>query len=140
MKYIVTLLLTLFSASTLMAGNLDWPHDYDKVMAQAKKEHRNVYLFIGADTCKFCDKLIKTVFSDAATMKRLHEEYLLIYLSRDRHVIPDNFEQFGVPRHYFLTPDAKVFFQSWGGLEIKGFHLLLDEAELNEVPSDGSEP
>ena len=126
---IYTILSLLFLS--LYAQELNWLHDYDKALIEAKKEHKDVYLFIGADRCKFCDAFKKTALQDRAVLKRLHSEYILLYLSRDQHQIPDKFEQFGVPRHYFINKHNKVFFETWGGYEAEGFQTILDEAELN---------
>jgi len=121
----------LLFTSTLFSLELDWSHEYDKTLSEAKKTHRDVYLFVGADVCKFCDKFKATALSDKKTLSRLKEEYLLIYLSRDQHIIPKKFKIKGVPRHYFLTPAGEVFYEDWGGREAEGFNLMLDEAELS---------
>ena len=129
-KYLYFFLI-LFLPFTLFSKQLDWSHDYVQTLKEAKKEHKDIYLFIGADVCKFCDKFKATTLSDKATLKRLKESYKVIYLSRDRHLIPSHFEKKGVPRHYFLTPNGKIFYQDWGGREVDGFNLMLDEAELS---------
>ena len=123
------LLITLLY--TLQAKDLPWVHDYSIAIEQAKKTHKDIYLFIGADVCKFCDKFKSTALSDKATLKRLHESYILVYLSRDRHTIPKGFEKVGVPRHYFLTSSQRRYYEDWGGREVEGFNLMLDEAELS---------
>jgi uncharacterized protein YyaL (SSP411 family) len=117
--------------SSLAAVELDWLHDFDQAMEQAKKEHKGVYLFIGADKCKFCAMFKKDTLSDKALMARLERDYVLLYLSRDRHTIPDGFQTKGAPIHYFLTSDAKVIYTSWGIIDIAGFYDLLEDAELN---------
>lgn len=129
-KYLYFFLI-LFLPFTLFSKELHWSHDYAQTLKEAKNEHKDIYLFIGADVCKFCDKFKATALSDKATLKRLKESYKVIYLSRDRHLIPEGFEKKGVPRHYFLTPNGKIFYQDWGGREVDGFNLMLDEAELS---------
>ena len=117
---------------SLYGGNLDWLHDYDKALIQAKQENKDVYLFIGADKCKFCDRFITKTLSDKDIIKTLEKDYVLVYLSRDQHKIPSWFETKGVPRHYFLSSDGAVFHETWGGREVKGFYDVLDEAELKK--------
>lgn len=121
----------LLLVSSLCAIELDWLHDYDKALAQAKKEHKGVYLFIGADKCKFCAMFKKDALSDKVLMQRLEQDYVPLYLSRDQHKIPSGFETKGVPRHYFLTSESKVIYQSWGIIDKAGFYDLLENAELN---------
>jgi len=124
-------IFTIMLATSLYSAELDWLHEYDKALEQAKKERKDVYLFIGADTCKFCKRFSDITLSNADVMKRLRKDYVLLYMSRDQHKIPKKFITKGVPRHYFLTPDGTISFDSWGVLEVAGFNLLLDEAELN---------
>jgi thioredoxin-related protein len=127
------LLLILLFLSSLFAYETDsWIHDYDKGLALAQKEHKNIYLFIGADKCKFCKIFKEKTLSQKSVMDRLHRDYVLIYLSRDRHTVPDKFEKFGAPRHYFLDENGKVIFATFGVLEPAGFFTILDEAELSQ--------
>ena len=64
-------------------------------------------------------------------IKKLKRDYIPVYLSRDQHTIPDKFERFGAPRHYFLDENGKILFGTFGVLEPAGFFTILDEAELN---------
>lgn len=127
------LLLMISFAPALYCAELDWSHDYEQALAQAKQEHKDVYLFIGADRCKFCDRFKKITLTDKGILKRLRKDYVLVYLSRDQHKIPSGFMTKGVPRHYFLTPQGKIIHQTWGGREVHGFYDVLDEAELNKM-------
>jgi len=127
-----TLLLLLLLLSSLFAYETDsWIHDYDKGVKLAQKEHKNIYLFIGADACKFCKIFKEKTLSQKSVMDRLHKEYVLIYLSRDRHEVPSKFEKFGAPRHYFLDQNGKILFATFGVLEPAGFFTILDEADLH---------
>ena len=120
----------LFFVSSLYAIELDWEHNYNNALKQAKEQNKDVYLFIGADVCRFCDKFKKETLSDKDVIKTLKKDYILLYMSRDRHKIPDKFERFGVPRHYFLTQNGKVIFTTNGSREIDGFYTLLEEVDL----------
>lgn len=122
----------LFAPLLLLASPTDsWLHDYDKAINLAKTENRPVYLFVGADVCRFCDIYKEKTLSDAEVMKTLSEQHILLYLSRDQHPIPPHFATKGVPHHYFIDPQGRVYFHAQGSFEIPGFHLMLDEAELN---------
>ena len=126
------LFLLILLTSFLLGYETDsWIHDYNKGLSLAKKEHKNIYLFIGADKCRFCKMFKEKTLSKKNIMQKLHKEYILIYLSRDRHTIPKKFQKFGVPRHYFLDENGKIFFETFGILEPDGFLTVLDEAELS---------
>ena len=124
--------LILMINTYLYSNETIWLHDYEQAIAKAKKEHKDVYLFIGADRCKFCKKYKEETLSDTAVMKRLAKDYVPVYLSRDQHLIPENYETDGVPRHYFIQANEKAYFSTRGLLEIDGFYTMLDEAELSK--------
>ncbi len=127
-----TFILTLLLASCLFGFETDkWSHDYARALKIAQKENKNIYLFIGADECHFCKRFKEKTLSKKKVMDRLHQDYVLIYLSRDQHFIPKKFQKFGVPRHYFLNKNGEILFESFGVLEPAGFFTLLDEADLN---------
>lgn len=117
--------------SALAAIELEWEHDYDKALMQAKAEKKDLYVFIGADKCRFCDKYKDQTLSDEKIMQSLIETFIPVYLSRDRHMIPEGFATKGVPIHYFVTPEGKVYYITRGAFEQPGFYSMLDEAELN---------
>ena len=123
--FLVFLLFT-----TLNALELNWEHNYTNALAEAKKENKLVYLFIGADVCKHCDRFKKQTLSNKDLIKNMKEDYVLLYMSRDRHDIPDKFELFGVPFHYFLTPEGKIIAEVQGSRELAGWYDVLDEVDL----------
>ena len=125
------LLLPIFLLiSSLDAIELNWEHDFNNAINRAKKEKKLVYLFIGADRCKHCDRFKRQTLSNKNLINEMKKEYILLYLSRDQHKIPDGFEKYGVPMHYYLTADAKVIAKVQGSREIEGWYDVLDEIDL----------
>lgn len=116
--------------STLNAVELNWEHNYKNALATAKKEHKMVYLFIGADQCKHCERFKEQTLSNKDLIKDMKEDYILLYMSRDQHNIPDRFEKYGVPFHYFLTPEGKIIAEVQGSRELEGWYDVLDEVDL----------
>ena len=128
---ISNILLSIFLLiSTLNAVELNWEHNYNNALATAKKEHKMVYLFIGADNCRHCDRFKKQTLSSKALIETMKKEYVLTYMSRDQHKIPDEFEKYGVPMHYFLTAEGKIIAVVQGSRELEGWYDVLDEIEL----------
>ncbi len=125
MRYFILIMAFI----SLLSAGADWPSDYEKALAQAKKEKKDIYLFIGSEYCKYCDKLEAEVFSKEDVMKRLKKDYVLIYLSRDIDDIPQKFETKPVPRHYFLTSNGEIIYTTIGYRNVKGFYELLDEVK-----------
>ncbi|QOY51881.1 thioredoxin family protein [Candidatus Sulfurimonas baltica] len=116
--------------SALFSAELEWLHDYDVALSEAKKAHKGVYLFIGADVCKWCDRFKEMTLSDKSVIERLKKDYILLYMSRDRHKVPKKFKVRGVPRHYFLTERGEIVHTAQGSREIDGFYDLIEEADL----------
>jgi len=119
----------LIAALLLNLSAFDWPSDYDNALKEAKKEKKDIYLFIGSEYCRYCEKFEKEVLSQDEVIERLKKSYVLIYLSRDIDDIPSHLETTPVPRHYFLTKDGKVILTTIGGRSIEGFYELLDEVK-----------
>ncbi|RLA69465.1 MAG: thioredoxin family protein [Epsilonproteobacteria bacterium] len=126
------IILTLLLGTLLYGAELNWLHDYNKALLEAKKEHKDVYLFIGADVCRFCDLFKNMTLSKEEVIETLKDDYVLLYLSRDQHYIPEHFVTQGVPRHYFLTPSGKIIHEDMGSREPAGFYLMLDEVDLKK--------
>ncbi len=120
----------LLLSSTLHAIELNWEHNYENALATAKKEQKMVYLFIGADNCKHCERFKKLTLSNKTLIERMKKKYILLYMSRDQHKIPDGFEKHGVPFHYFLTSTGKTIAEVQGSRELEGWYDVLDEVDL----------
>lgn len=124
------ILLSLLFTSPSGAIELDWEHNYNNALKKAKKENKIVYLFIGADVCKHCDRFKEQTLSNKDLIEQMKETYVLLYMSRDQHDIPDRFEKYGVPIHYFLTPDGSILTVVQGSRELAGWYDVLDEIDL----------
>jgi len=129
MKHFILITLII---SSLFSARLNWLHDYNSALILAEMQNKNVFLFIGADECRYCDKFVKETLSKEDVIKRLKEDYILLYMSRDQHKIPDKFERYGVPRQYFLNPKGEIIYETKGSREIDGFYQLLDEVDLEK--------
>ena len=125
-------ILNILFISSLFSANIDWLHDYDKALSLAKAQNKDVYLFIGADECRWCDRFIKMTLSKKEVIKTLEKNYILLFMSRDKHNIPKKFERYGVPRHYFLTSKGEIIHDDRGSREPAGFYDILDEVDLKK--------
>ena len=119
-------------ASSLFSAELNWLNNYDEALSEAKRQNKGVYLFIGADVCRWCERFKKLTLSNQRAIDRLEEEYVLLYLSRDRHHIPKQFVTKGVPRHYFLTSKGEIIHADRGSREVEGFLDLIEEVNLKK--------
>lgn len=127
-----SIILTFMFMTSLFSADLDWEHNYYKALYTAKETGKDVYLFIGADECVWCDRYYEVSLSKQFVIDRLQEDYVLLYMSRDQHKIPNKFKVKGVPRHYFLTSDGKIIHADQGSREPDGVFIMMDEAELKK--------
>lgn len=112
-----------------MLSAFDWPSDYNAALSSAKKEKKDIYLFLGSEYCPYCEKFKKGALSNQDVLKRLKKDYILLYLSRDIDEIPKGLETKPVPRHYFLDSKGKVIYTTIGDRSVEGFYELLDEVK-----------
>jgi thioredoxin-related protein len=128
MKTVIFLMVLV--STVLSAVELNWGHDYNKALIQAKDQNKSVYLFIGADKCKHCKRFKKQTLSNKKLIDFMKKDYVLLYMSRDQHKIPKKFELYGAPRHYFLNSNGKIIADTQGSRELAGWYDVLDEVEL----------
>ena len=124
------LYILLLLAASLLAIDLPWLHDIEAAKRIAQKEHKDIYVFIGALHCNFCVRYKNEVLSNKKVQDTL-KNYVKVFLNRDKHKVPSYFEKFGVPRHYFLRPDGTIYYDDAGIKGVNGFFLMIDEAELH---------
>jgi protein disulfide-isomerase len=76
-KQLIVACLALVATSAIAATG--WSDDYEKALAQAKKENKKVLLdFTGSDWCGWCIKLNKEVFSKPEFKKYAEKNLVLV--------------------------------------------------------------
>jgi hypothetical protein len=136
--FISLLLISLFLSTTLNANALknetspyllqhasnpvNWVAWSPKAFAQAKKEHKPVFLSIGYSTCHWCHVMEKQSFTDKHIAKLLNDYFVCIKV--DREELPQVDARYqglyktykkhsgGWPLNVFMTPQKKVFYIS----------------------------
>ena len=126
LKYIITMMILAF---TLFGSDLEWPNNYEKALQEAEKEHKQVYMLITSESCRWCRKFESTTLEDEQILQRLQSKYVLLHISRDKNPIPKKFLTKRVPRHYFLTPKGEVILTFLGYWNVLDFNSFMDDAE-----------
>ncbi|KIM10317.1 MAG: hypothetical protein KU37_11000 [Sulfuricurvum sp. PC08-66] len=87
-------------------GNkMGYETSYEKALAKAQKEHKNIYLFMVTQHCPWCNKMSKEVLPIPALDAKIKAQYIPLVLDRDSDPYPEYLEAPGVPAHFFI--DAK---------------------------------
>jgi len=132
MKFIF-LFLSLVCFSFAMDGK--WLDDYDEALKVAKKEHKNLYILITSETCRWCRKFESTTLQDEAVIDDLTKRYILVHLDRDYSFLPDFVKVKRVPKHYFVTNDSKEiysFLGYWDELDFRSFLVDVDKEYIKK--------
>jgi len=82
MRFMV-LMMALFAM--LMGANLKWSSDYDAALKEAKKEKKDVYLFLGSEYCKYCEKVLRKRFLVRKDVEAKTQKKVCFALSIQRH-------------------------------------------------------
>lgn len=125
MKFLLSIVMLIATLS----ANFNWPSDYESALSQAKAQKKDVYLFLGSEYCKYCEKFENEILSREDVLKKLKEKYVLIYLSRDIDDIPSHLATKPVPRHYFLNYKGEIIYTTIGYRSFEGFNELLNEVD-----------
>jgi len=129
MKKILILALLITSLFSEEIGELTFSKDYKKVMAQAKKENKRVYMLITSKSCRWCRRFESETLEDWTIAEKLEGKYLLLHLDRDDDFIPAKYKSKRVPRHYFLTPDEQVILTFLGFWNVEDFTSYIDDVD-----------
>ncbi len=121
----------IVTVSSLLSVDLPWIHSIEEAKRVAQKEHKDIYVFLGAERCSFCVRYKNEVLANEGVKKYLNDHFVKVFLNRDKHKIPDYFEKFGVPRHYFLKPNGEIYFSDAGIKGVNGFYMMVEEADLH---------
>ena len=121
-KILFTLLLTLSS----LYADIQWM-DYDKAIAEAKKQDKIVMVMLGRGTCGVCNYMKSVVFKDKKVAPMLDERFLSVYVELDFDDVPEGLTFLGTPTFHFLDKNEKAIYRIDGGKRIPSFIKALEE-------------
>lgn len=123
-KIILGLLLL---SSTLFS--LDWVKDINTALTVAKKEHKNIMVFVESDYCKWCKKMKHRTLSYAAVEKRL-EKFVVVKVTReDGNAMSMLPPVRGVPTIFFMKENKAIIEEVVGYFDVQNFISYLDDVE-----------
>lgn len=117
----------LIISSTVFS--LEWVKDIDTAFTVAKKEHKNVMVFVEGENCRWCKKMKGRTLSDESVEKRL-EKFVVVKVMREdpaaMAVLPDIK---GVPTTFFMNADKKVLESAIGYWNVEDFIAYINDVE-----------
>lgn len=110
---IKTLLLSLLLCTTIFAKNykdfakeMNYETVYKTAIKKAKKEDKQVMLFMTANFCPWCIKFEKKVLKKEYIDAKLHKNYIPLILNQEEGKFPEKLKSPITPTMYFI--DAKT--------------------------------
>jgi len=126
MKY---LLFILFTLVPLLSGELDWQHSYDQALAKAKAEDKNIFVFIEAKDCPYCEQMMRDVLSTKYIDNAL-KHFIPLKLDISSKDTKTHFPKAVVtPTSYFVTPQKQLLEEIVGTTTEEFFFWRIDSAE-----------
>lgn len=109
MKYFVT---SIILACYLVASSIQWSDKYHMARQQAKKENKNILLFISSKTNPSCEYMEIDVFTNDKVVKLINKDYIAVKIYDEKY-FPKDLMFYSAPSLYFLTPKGKYFAKNY---------------------------
>jgi len=117
----------LLLSSTVFS--LEWVKDINTAFSMAKKEHKNVMVFVEGEHCRWCKKMKGRTLSDESVEKRL-EKFVVVKVMREDPVAMAVLPQIkGVPTTFFMNENKKVLESAIGYWNVEDFIAYINDVE-----------
>lgn len=124
---IKTALIFLLLSSTLFS--LEWTKDIDTALNIAKKEHKNIMIFVEGENCRWCKKMKHRTLLDENVEKRL-EKFVLVKVMREDEKVMSTLPAIkGVPTVFFMKEDKTVIEEVIGYFNVEDFLSYISDVE-----------
>ncbi len=82
---IKTILISLFLLTTSLfaSSSIKWHGDYTKALLSAKKQNKNIMLFLQEKDCAECKKMLKTTLYNQNYITKINDSYISIIVQRE---------------------------------------------------------
>jgi len=115
-------------ATFSFASSINWLHDVNKAIDIAKKEKKNILIFVNAADCPFCDQMEEEIFEDKEDINYLSKKYIFVNLDIDsaQKIFPNTYV---TPTTYIITPDKKLLASQIGYQNEEFFYWTIGKAD-----------
>ncbi len=105
-------LMMLLLCASVFANEINWAEDFESGAATAKKEQKPVLFVFSRHSCKYCDILEKTTFSNPKVIDTLNKDFVsIIAYSDEGDQFPQMLWRPGTPTLWFLDENAEPMYQ-----------------------------
>ncbi len=129
-KIILVILLTIFAIS----APINWQTNIDKAIEAAKKEQKNILVFINSNSCPYCEMMEDEIFNKEEDAKYLTKKYIMVKLniSDAQKIFPGTST---TPTTYIFTPNKELLASQVGYKNEEFFYYTIGNADrkLQEI-------
>jgi len=83
--------------------------NYEEAFKTAKTENKAVFILFSTEYCRWCTKLRETTLKNPEIIKRLNQEFIVLFLDRDVDKYPSKYKVKAVPAIYFTDKNEEIF-------------------------------
>ena len=111
-------------------ANLSWHSNVETAFGEARKEHKNVVIMVGEESCRWCKKMKERTLTD----KRIKEalaNYILVSVKRSDKEALKYIPQFdgNIPSFFFMTANKETIEPVVGYFKADDFLAYIKEIE-----------
>jgi len=117
----------LLISSTVFS--LEWVKDINTAFTMAKKENKNVMVFVEGEHCRWCKKMKGRTLSDENVEKRLEKFVVVKVMREDPKVVAALPKIQGVPTVFFMDKNKKVLETVLGYFNVEDFISYINDVE-----------
>lgn len=99
------ILISLYFTITLFAQNLVTFTNYEEALNSAKKNGKNILMFVYTDSCSWCKKMKKETLSNKNSIEFINKNFIFLTINREKDSFPKEFSPRFIPTTYLI--DAK---------------------------------
>jgi thiol-disulfide isomerase/thioredoxin len=122
------LFLTLIFSIFAFANLINWQTNLDNAINLAKKQNKNILVFITAASCPYCELMEQEIFNDKEGVNYLGKSYVFVKLnlSDAQKIFKDVYL---TPTTYFITPKKEILASQVGYQNEEFFYYTVGNAE-----------
>jgi len=129
--------LFLLTTSIAHADGIVWHAWSDEIFAQAKREHKFVYLDLEAVWCHWCHVMDEVTFRDPAVIAEFNRKYLAVRVDQDsRPDLAARYENYGWPATVIYAADGTEIVKKQGYIAPHPMARLLRAVVADPSPVD----
>jgi thioredoxin-related protein len=107
------------------ASQMEYETDYEVALAKAKKQGKELFIFMSTSYCPWCRKIENRVLSKVDINKRIKEKYIPVMLNFSRKNFPKQFKEINLtPTLYIVDPKTEKINHQFVGYSAKDDFLF----------------